>query len=237
MRMHVVGWEFDARRLRRRRWSPGTVILALILGVIALAIAITLLMMAVAGAILIGGAYVGYRVLSAAFRRERALAAPARRSRISREARGLLEMARTPDPLDRYLIAVREFDRLSGAVLEVDPAALGRGRALRRAGELAEQALNLHDAVAQIEREVAADPAAGGALASVWELAVATGELWSYCRELCEVRYTPTLMQIRSLVSRRTALLSRRDILVARLRDTDLRRGAPLPDAYSPTQV
>jgi hypothetical protein len=226
MHGHIVGWEFDARRLRRRRWTPMSVIIALILGVIALVIALTLMMMAFAGAILVGGAYLGYRVLRGVVMEKPAVLEPARtrKGRLPRETRGLLEMARTPDPLDRYLIAVTEFDRLSGAVLEIDPATLGRGRTLRRANELAEQSLNLHDAVAEIERQVAADPRAGGAMTNIWELAVATGDLWSYCREIRDIRRTPSLMEIRALVSRRTALLSRRDALVIRLRDADLRR-------------
>jgi hypothetical protein len=234
MRMQFVGWDLDARRLRRRRWTPGAVILALVLGVIALAIAVTLLLMAVAGAIVIGGAYGGYRLLRATLWRESALPAAKRSRRISRETRGFIEMARTTDPLDRYLIAVREYDRLSGAVLEIDPADLGRGRAARRAADLAEQALNLHDAVAEIERQVAADPAADGAMTNVWELSVAAGEVWSYCRDLGEIRRTPTLMEVRALITRRTALLSRRDALVSRLRDAQLRRGASLPPPPSP---
>lgn len=229
MRGHIVGWEFDARRLTRRRWSPGSVIIALVLSVIALAIAVTLVMMALAGAILVGGAYVGYRVLRATVFARPAIAEPShpRKGRLAREARGLLEMARTPDPLDRYLIAVTEFDRLSGAVLEIDPATLGRGRSLRRAGELAEQSLNLHDAVAEIERQVAADPRTEGAMPNIWELAVATGDLWSYCRAMCSVHRSPSLMEVRALVARRTALLSRRDALVTRLREADLRRLTP----------
>jgi hypothetical protein len=226
MRGHIVGWEFDARRLRRRRWTPGSVMIALVLGVIALAIAVTLMMMAFAGAILVGGAYLGYRVLRGVVMDRPAVVEPARtrKGRLPRETRGLLEMARTPDPLDRYLIAVTEFDRLSGAVLDIDPATLGKGRSLRRAHELAEQSLNLHDAVAEIERQVAADPRADGVMTNIWELAVATGDLWSYCREIRDLRRVPSLMEIRALVSRRTALLSRRDALVVRLRDADLRR-------------
>lgn len=229
MRGHLVGWEIGVRRVRRRRWSPGAVIIALILGIIALALALTLLVMAMTGAVLVGGAYVGYRLLRLALRSGPDLDARARQGRIPREARGLLEMARTPDPLDRYLIAVREFDRLSGAVLEIDPAALGKGRTARRARELAEQALNLHDAVTEIERQVGADPTADGAMVNVWELAVATGELWSYCRQLHEVRRSPSLMEVRALVARRAALLGRRDTLVSRLQTADLRRGTSLP--------
>lgn len=226
MRGHIVGWQFDARRLHRRRWTPGSVMIALVLGLIALAIAVTLMLMAFAGAILVGGAYLGYRLMRGVVTDRPSITEPirTRKGKLPRETRGLLEMARTPDPLDRYLIAVTEFDRLSGAVLEIDPATLGKGRALRRAHELAEQSLNLHDAVAEIERQVAADPRADGAMTNIWELAVATGDLWSYCREIRDMRRAPSLMEIRALVSRRTALLSRRDALVARLRDADLRR-------------
>jgi hypothetical protein len=100
---------------------------------------------------------------------------------------------------------------------------------MRRAADLSEQAYNLHDAVAEIERQLAGDPSADGALKNVWELSVATDDLWSYSREVCAVRRSPTLEELRRFVSRRTMLLSRRDGLVVRLRDAELRR----PEALS----
>src|SRR5687768_12491017 len=109
IRMQMIGWNWDGRALMRRRWTPGGVMLAAVLGVIALAIAVTLLMVALAGAVLLGGAYLGYRLL-------RVVVAPrvsgdrtARSPRLtSRDAHGLIEMARTTDPIDRYLLAVQE---------------------------------------------------------------------------------------------------------------------------------
>ncbi len=229
MRVHVEHWQGGMRRLRRRRWTPGRVIAAAILGIIALSLVLAVVVLAVATAALAAAGYIGFRLLrrlsAGTDRRARQLAPqPAARAvRPSKETRGLLEMARTPDPLDRYLIAVREFDRLSGATLAVDPAELGRKRAGRRADELADQAYNLHDAIAEIERELRADGRADRALAGVWELSVAASELWIYCRDLNNVRGTPSLQQVRYFVSRRTALLNRRDALVVRLQDTTLR--------------
>lgn len=227
LRMHLAGWDWDGRHLRRRRWTPATVIVALVLGITALLIALTLLALALAGAVLLGGAYLGYRVLRGVLGRGPARGASRGVRHLARDARGLLEMARTPDPLDRYLIAVREFDRMSAAALAIDPMDLPRGGTARRIADLAEQAFNLCDAVSEIERHIGADPAADAALANVWELSVACGELWFYCRDLRNVRSAPTLAEVRSFITRRTALLTRRDALVARLRDAELRRPAP----------
>jgi hypothetical protein len=217
--MHAYG-----RGLGGRRWSPGGVILALIVGVLLLAVVVTLLALALAGAILLGGAYLGYRVLRAVLTRQTPPARGGDLRRLTRDARGLLEIARTVDPLDRYLLAVNEFARLSGAVLALDPLDVTRGRAARRARELAEQVENLRDAVAEIERRLAADPAAAGALAGVWELSVACAELESYSHDLAMARRSPTLATVRAFIGRRTALIARRDALVDRLRDADLRR-------------
>lgn len=230
MQMHLAGLDWYGRygrRIRRRRWGPGSIVLTAALGVIALSIVLCLLVLATTGAVLLGGAYVGYRVLRRAYG-GRAIESPRRnRQRLAREARGLLEMARTPDPLDRYLLAVREFDRLSAEALAVDPVDLPRARTARRAADLAEQAHNLYDAVAEIERQVTADTAADGALANVWELSVACGDLWSYCRDLRQVRRAPSLADLRAFITRRTALIARRDALVTRLQRADLGRAIP----------
>jgi hypothetical protein len=212
--------------------------MALVMGVALLIVAATLLALTIAGAILLGGAWLGYRVLRAVFDRDRPRleSRQTRRRGLSREARGLLEMARTPDPLDRYLLAVNEYARLSTAILAVDPADLPRRRSLRRAADLCEQADNLHDAVQEIERQAGADASADGAMANVWELSVATGELWAYCRDLSAVRRAPVLSQVRSFVSRRTALLTRRDALVVRLNDARLRT-APEPAVRIPVRT
>jgi hypothetical protein len=228
-RGRTFGWEWNVRRVRQRHWTPGRVILALILSALVLALICTLLVLALAGAVLAAPIYLGYRILRAQQRSRRRAPAGADPRRLARDARGLLEMARTPDPLDRYLLAVREFDRISASVLALDPADLLQRRVNRRASDLAEQAYNLHDAVTEIERQLAGDPAAAGALANVWELSVAAGELWSYCRDLTEAPRSPSLAAMRAFVARRTALLSRRDALVVRLREADLRRPAPAP--------
>lgn len=227
---------YYGRRMRRHRWSPLSVGAALIAGAVLVGLMLTLLALALAGAAMVGGVWLGYRVLRAMLSSGRTSGRAAlpptgpASGKVTREARGLLEMARTPDPLDRYLLAVEEFDRISTAVLAVDPADLGRRRTAARSADLAEQAFNLHDAVAEIERQVALDARAGGALANVWELSMATGELWSYTRDLSASRAHPTLHSARAFITRRTALLSRRDALIARLRDAELR--APLPAAH-----
>ncbi|MBI2760654.1 MAG: hypothetical protein HYX51_04415 [Chloroflexi bacterium] len=236
MRRHAIAIQMGGRHLRRHQWSPGSVAIALVIGTVVAVLAVLLLLAALAAAMLAAVAYAGYRGLRAALTRETlvreapsATSRPVRRA--DREVRGLLEMARTPDPLDRYLLAVREFDRISGALLSIDPSELGRKSQGRRAADLADQAYNLHDAITEIERQAAADPHADRALASIWELSVAAGDLWSYSRELRDVRRQPTLEDLRRFTSRRTALLTRRDALVVRLRDADLRRAEPLPPA------
>ena len=226
MRVYAGGRGWNVRRVRRRQWTPGTVILAALLGIVALTLVIALLLMALAAAAVLGAAYLGYRSTRRLLAGSRRPAVRSTGRRADPELRGFVEMARTPDPLDRYLLAVHEFDRLSGATLSVDPAGLTGGRAARRAADLAEQAYNLVDAVNEIERQLSADPSAEKALANVWELSVAAGELWSYCRDLRDARHDPSLAQVRWFISRRTALLNRRDALVARLRDTELHASA-----------
>ncbi len=229
MRVYVDRWHGSRGRLLRRRWTPGRVIVAAILGIIALSLVLALVVLALATAALAAAGYLGFRLvrrLSGGPGPRAQLAAPARRRRTGRPAkdtRGLLEMARTPDPLDRYLLAVREFDRLSGATLAVDPAELGRKRTDQRAAGLADQAYNLHDAITEIERDLRTTGQADAALSSVWELSVAASELWTYSRDLCAVRGTPSLQQVRYFVSRRAGLLNRRDALVVRLRDATLK--------------
>ncbi len=226
MRVQLIGWDWQMRRLQRHHWSPGAIAIAVVMGLVTLLCALMLIALALAGAVLVGGAYLGYRVLRATFSGGGHAIEQGTTRRMAREARGLLEMARTPDPLDRYLIAVREFDRISAAALAVDPVDLPRRGAARRAAELAEQALNLHDAVAEIEREIMTDPDADGARANVWELSVAARDLFSYCSDLRDARGTPSLLAVRSFITRRTALITRRDALVARLNSAELRRPA-----------
>ncbi len=202
-----------------------TAIIAVIVGLIVAAVLVALLALVLVAVALAAIGYLGYQLtrwLWASYRRR---AAERQARHPAPELRGLFEMARTPDPLDRYLLAVREFDRLSTALLDVQPADLGRWRSARRAAALAEQAEMLHEAVREIERELNAGPSASGALAGVWELAIASDELWAYCRDLHAMRGTPSLAQVHRLESRRTALLARRDALIARLREAELRPG------------
>lgn len=225
---------------QRRRWSPGAVVLAAVAVAAVSALLLLVLAIVLAVAVLGGIAYGGYRLVRAASHQRAGGPRRAARAggRIPAEARGLLEMARTPDPLDRYLLAVREFDRLSAATLAIDPAGLARRGHARRIDDLAEQAYNLHDAVLEIERELGADPSASGALANVWELSVACGELWAYARDLRDGRGAPTLAEVRGFVRRRTALLDRRDALVTRLNAAELRRPTKLtPAAGAPAET
>lgn len=239
MRTYRKGWGWHTGRTRRpQRSAEGVIaaaIFAVIMGLFVATLLVALLALALAAAALAAFGYLSYRIARWLWAYYRRRSAEHRARHPAPELRGLLEMARTPDPLDRYLLAVREFDRLSTALLEVPPAELGRWRSGRRAAALAEQAEMLHEAVREIERELSAGPTVGGALAGVWELAIATDELWAYCRDLRNLRGPPSLAQVRRLESRRTALLARRDALVTRLRETDLRSGAGPPSSPPPS--
>src|SRR5215204_4783514 len=106
MRRHPISIQMGGRQLRRHQWSPGSVVIALVVGAVVALLAVLLLVAALVAAVLAAVAYAGYRGLRAALTRETlvgethaATGRPVRRA--DREVRGLLEMARTPDPLDR----------------------------------------------------------------------------------------------------------------------------------------
>ena len=189
------------------------VALAAAAGAVLLAVLVAMLALAATAALLVGGAWLAWQVTRPLREPRRAPAA----GRIGREVRGLLEIAATPDPLEQYLLAVREFERISAAALALAPETAGRPRTARRAWELAEQAQNLDDAVTEIERRLDAHPAADGARAHVWELALAAREVEAYLSAFAAVRRAPSLAQVRALVSRRAAMTARRTALVDRL--------------------
>jgi hypothetical protein len=152
--------------------------------------------------------------------------------RPSRETRGLLELAATLDPMEQYLIAVREFERISMAAISLDPEQAGGTRARRRALDLAEQAQNLDDAVTDVEHRLIHDRNAGGARTHVWELALATRDVEQYLTTFGSVRGRPSLSALRTLVARRASLASRRTALVERLESAQVTRelsGGALP--------
>lgn len=225
MRAHVAGMEWSVRRMRRRRWTPLSIAVAAAAGVIVVSLVLALLVLTAATLLLAAGVYLSYRTLRwliSGSRRRRGARTRVRRRRaampLDRDAAGLLEMARTADPLDRYLLAVREYDRLSGATLSLDPVELGRRRTARRAASLADQAATLQEAVEEVERDVNAIDRSSPALSGIWELSVAVRELAAYSGDLASAPHEPTLGDARRFVSRRTALLARRDALTERLR-------------------
>lgn len=212
-RRHMYGYGYRVR-LPSNPW-----VLLLVLGLLVVAggtlltLLAALLAVAVAGALLLGGAWLAWEGAKALVAERRP--APARRP--GREARGLIEMAASTDPLEQYLIAVREFERISMAALALDPEAAGRRSTARRAWDLADQAQNLADAVDSVERALMLDPRADGARAHIWELSHAVREVDAYLSRLSAVRRAPTLAELRGLISARTALAARRTALVERL--------------------
>ena len=197
---------------------------------VVLALIVALLAVAATAAVLIGGAWLAWKLT-------RAAAGPAIAAleggpvavsrRPSREVRGLLEMAATADPMEQYLIAVREFERISMAAIALDPEQAGAARTRRRAAELAERAANLDDAVTGVEQRLVHDPHAGGARTHVWELALAVREVEQYLITYGSVRGRASLAALRTLVSRRAALTSRRTALVERLESVRVTRALP----------
>lgn len=194
-------------------WVPAALLAVVAVGAV-VALLMALLAVALTGALLFGGSWLAWRMTKALVRprRERH-----RRHRPAREARGLLDIAASADPIEQYLLAVREFERISAAALEIAPDAAGRRRTVRRVDDLAEQAENLSDAIADVERRIMADPRADGARAHVWELSLATRDIEHYLAELRRVRGIPSLADLRLLTSHRSTLMSRRTTLVDRL--------------------
>lgn len=223
-----MGFHGRAYRLHGRHTNPWLILLGLALAAAAaatvLAIIVALLAVISTAALLIGGAWVAWKATTAL-----RAGAPSRRAdrRLMRESRGLLEIASTVDPMERYLLAVREFERISMAALEIDPQEAGSRRAARRAGDLYEQAANLADAVAEVERALVRDPHAEGARAHVWELSIAARDLTGYLEDVAVVRGTPSLAVLRRLVAHRTTLAARRTTLVDRLDAADVTRSLP----------
>jgi hypothetical protein len=204
--------------------NPWVLLLALaaagLMATLVFAMVVTVAAMAGTALLLAGGAWAGWQLV-------RSIAAPRprrARGRLVREARGLLEMAATPNPMEQYLIAVREFERISMAALELDPEQAGRRGTNRRAWELAEQAQALGDAVNEIERYLVRDPYAGGARTHVWELSLAVREVQAYTAALARTHRRPGLVELRGLVAHRATLTTRRTLLVDRLDSADVTR-------------
>jgi hypothetical protein len=230
-------WQRDLRsrgyayqvRIPRNPWLVlFGIVAAGVAGAVVLALLVALIAVAATAALLIGGAYLawqGTRMLSRPA--SRMLVGPGgnpSNGRVTREMRGLLELAGTPDPYEQYLLAVREFERISMAALEIEPEATGRGRSARRARDLTDQAENLADAVNEIERRLLADPHADGARTHVWELSLAVREVEHYLSMLANVRGAPGLAQLRRLVAARSTLTTRRTALVDRLDSAQVTR-------------
>lgn len=186
-----------------------------------LALVLALLAMGAVVALVAGSAWLGWRLLHGPreARRDRGHGAIP-----TDEVRGLLRIAATPAPMEQYLLAVEEFERISGVAIALTPEQAGSRRTGRRAVALADQAYNLHDAVSGIERRLVNDPYAGGVRAHIWELALASREAAEYLTDLAEVRRTLSLGTLRGLVCRRTALASRRAALLERLESADVTR-------------
>jgi hypothetical protein len=208
----------------------GGLVLAGVAASVVVALIVALLAVVAAAAVLVGGAWLAWRVTQLAIAPGVAALDPgARRGsrRANREVRGLLELAATSDAMEQYLIAVREFERISMAAISLDPENAGGARYRRRALDLAEQAQNLDDAVTDLEHRIVADPHAGGARTHVWELALAVREVEQYLSILGSVRGRPSLSALRTLVTRRTTLTSRRTALVDRLEQVQVTRTLP----------
>jgi hypothetical protein len=218
-------------RVPRNPWLliAGLVVAGVAASVV-IALIVALLTVAAAALVLVGGAWLAWRVTQLALTPAVAsLGAGERRGhrRGNREVRGLLEMAAATDPLEQYLIAVREFERISMSAISLDPELAGGGRFHRRALDLAEQAQNLDDAVTDLEHRLVADPQAGGARTHVWELALAVREVEQYLTTLASVRGHPSLATLRTLVGRRATLTARRTALVDRLEQVQVTRALP----------
>jgi hypothetical protein len=213
-------------RLPRNPWLLlAGLVAAGIAASIVIALIVALLAVAATAAVLFGGAWVAWQLARAAVRPALAPAGANGASRKhNRELRGLLELAATPDPMEQYLIAVREFERISMAAITLDPEDAGGSRAHRRALDLAEQAQNLDVAVTELEHRLVADRAASGARTHVWELALAVREVEQYLTTFGSVRGRPSLATLRALVGRRTTLTSRRTALVDRLEQVQVTR-------------
>jgi hypothetical protein len=204
---------------------------ALAAGTVVLALILALLAVAVGAAFLLGGAWLTWKVgraIWAGNQRGRTHHTARAVSRVGRrEVRGLLEMAATPNPLEQYLIAVREFERISAAALALDPQDVGSRRTARRVWTLAEQADNLAEAVADVERRLMSDPSGQGARSHAWELALASRDVCHYLDRLGDVRRSPSLGELRGLIAHRAELVSRRAALVDRLDSVEMTRALP----------
>lgn len=213
-------------RLPRNPWLLlAGLIAAAVAASVVIALIVALLAVAATAAVLMGGAWVAWQIARTAARPAlTAAGSNGATRRNNRELRGLLELAAAPDPMEQYLIAVREFERISMAAIELDPEAAGGNRARRRALDLAEQAQNLDDAVTDLEHRLVVDRAAAGARTHVWELALAVREVEQYLATFGSVRGRPSLSSLRALVGRRATLSSRRTALVERLEQVQVTR-------------
>lgn len=213
-------------RLPRNPWLLlAGLVAAGIAASVVIALIVALLAVAATAAVLMGGTWVAWQIARAAVRPALAPAGTnGTTRRHNRELRGLLELAAASEPMEQYLIAVREFERVSMAAITLDPEDAGGNRARRRALDLAEQAQNLDDAVTELEHRLVADQSAAGARTHVWELALAVREVEQYLTTFGSVRGRPSLSTLRALVGKRATLTARRGALVDRLEQVQVTR-------------
>jgi hypothetical protein len=133
-------------------------------------------------------------------------------------------------PLERYLTLVEEFDLLTSSALALPPDAASTGQGARKVSRLMDKVAALREQAVSVERAVAADHTAEAARPGLWELIVAAGELHAYLEAL---QFFPSAMggpeqerELSALRDRREDADKRRDGLIRRLQDIDLRATA-----------
>jgi len=201
--------------------GPAGIALFLIAVMVILALVVTLsavlLAVAIAAGLALGVAHIGGRLLGGT--RDSVEGRPS--------DRGRRRLGNADRPLERYLADVEEFDHVTTQAARFDPDGNDSWRKRRRLRGLADRSTLLRESAIGVERAVSRDHAAEAARPGLWELIVATSELQRYLNDLLgypTTRGRPSqLRELQSLHERRDEVVQRRDALVRRLQETDLR--------------
>ena len=216
--MGRTGWRRQIMWVPR---GPAGIALFLIAVMVILALVVTLsavlLAVAIAAGLALGAVHIGSRLLGGT-----------RDSVESRPSdRGRRRLGNVDRPLERYLADVEEFDHVTTQAAGIDPDANDSWWNRRRLRGLADRSSSLRESAIGVERAVSRDHAAEAARPGLWELIVATSELQRYLNDLLgypTTRGRPSqLRELQSLHERRDEVVQRRDALVRRLQETDLR--------------
>ncbi|MHB8575584.1 MAG: hypothetical protein ACYDCQ_09655 [Dehalococcoidia bacterium] len=130
-------------------------------------------------------------------------------------------------PLEQYLSDIEAYDHLVSRIARFDLDTIESWRGRRALTGIAGRVDALRESALAVERSVAQDLSADAARPGLWELIVAVTELQRYNHDLRDFPTTrgraAQTRELQALSARRDEITHRRDELIRRLQQTDLR--------------